>query len=52
MSLIFVIGDQASNTKYEILWLKYKAPLSVNPYMTDEVALQKYGYNERWNESL
>ena len=53
MSLIFVIGDAASNTKQEILWLKYKSPKCVNPSMTDEEALSRYGYkSEGWNESL
>jgi hypothetical protein len=52
VSLIFVIGDIPSNTKQEILRLKYKSPSSVNPSMTDEEARSKYGYNGGWNESL
>jgi hypothetical protein len=52
VSLIFVIGDIPSNTKQEILRLKYKSPISVNPSMTDEEARSKYGYNGGWNESL
>ena len=52
MSLIFVMGDIPSNTKQEILRLKYKSPTSVNPSMTDEEARSKYGYKEGWNESL
>jgi hypothetical protein len=53
VSLIFVIGDVPSNTKQEILRLKYKAPVSVNSSMTDEEARSKYGYKEEgWNESL
>lgn len=46
MSLIFVIGDADSNTKKEILRLKYKAPRSVDPSLTDEEALNKYGYKD------
>ncbi len=52
MSLIFVIGDIPSNTKQEILRLKYRSPSSVNPSTTDEEARSKYGYNGGWNESL
>ena len=53
VSLIFVMGDIPSNTKQEILRLKYQSPASVNPSMTDEEARSKYGYNKiGWNESL
>ena len=54
MSLIFVIGDIPSNTKQEILRLKYYAPFTVDPSLTDEEALSKYGYRKGglWNESL
>ena len=53
MSLIFVIGDIPANTKKEILCLKYKAPWSVNPSLTDEEAKSEFGYREGgWNESL
>jgi hypothetical protein len=53
VSVIFVIGDIPANTKKEILKLKYKAPVSVNPSLTDQEALSKYGYREEgWNESL
>jgi hypothetical protein len=47
-----VIGDIPSNTKEEILRLKYKSPKSVNPSMTDEEAKGKYGYNVGWNDNL
>jgi hypothetical protein len=46
------MGDIPSNTKQEILRLKFKSPSSVNPSMTDEDAISKYGYKEGWNESL
>jgi hypothetical protein len=46
------MGDVASNTRQEILRLKYKSPSSVIPAMTDEEARSKYGYKETWNESL
>jgi hypothetical protein len=47
-----VIGDIPSNSKKEILRLKYKSPASVNDSMTDEMAKIKYGYNVGWNDSL
>jgi hypothetical protein len=47
-----VIGDVPSNTKQEILRLKYKSPASVNPSMKDEEAKSKYGYKEGWNDQL
>jgi hypothetical protein len=46
------MGDVPSNTKQEILRLKYKSPSSVNPAITDEEARSKYGYKDTWNESL
>jgi hypothetical protein len=47
-----VIGDVPSNTKQEILRLKYKSPTSVNPSLTDDEAKSKYGYKETWNDHL
>jgi hypothetical protein len=46
------MGDIPSNTKVEILRLKFKSPTTVNPSMTDEDARSKYGFKEGWNESL
>ena len=47
-----MIGDVPSNTKQEILRLKYKCPVSVNPAITDEQAKDKFGYKEGWNDDL
>ena len=52
VSLIFVIGDIPSNTKQEILRLKYNCPVSVDSCMTDEGAKDKYGYKNDWNDDL
>ena len=52
VSMIFVIGDIPSNTKQEILRLKYKCPTSVSIAMSDDDCKTRYGYNSGWNDSL
>ena len=52
VSLIFVIGDATSNSKQDILELKYNCTSSVSPSMTDEEARIKHGYRKPWNENL
>ena len=48
-SIVFVIGDIEANTKLDILQGRFNCPSNVNQFISDQEAIDKYGFKYGWN---
>ena len=49
VSIVFVIGDIEANTKLDILKGRFGCPNDVNQFISDQEAIDKYGFRNGWN---